>query len=450
MNDGISKPSDIVMELDKYIVGQSDAKRAVAIALRNRWRRRNVREDLRDEIYPKNILMIGPTGVGKTEIARRLARLANAPFIKVEATKYTEVGYVGKDVESMIRELVEISINMVKSSEKELVEPKAKENAEERILDLLVPTSAPAPGESIVPLEIENSTREKFRQMLHRGELDHREIPVETRERQGAVFEVFSMPGMEEMEGNLREMLGNMMPKKTRRRKMKVKEALRFLEQEEAQKLVDMDRVVPTALERAQNNGIIFLDEMDKIAEPRGENYRGGPNVSREGVQRDLLPIVEGSTVNTKYGPVKTDHMLFIGAGAFHQTKPSDLFPELQGRFPIRVELTSLNTEDFIRILNEPKNSLLKQYTALMETEGVTLVFREDAVRTISELATAVNEKTENIGARRLHTILEKLLEEISYNAPDISGQKVEITSDYVKSRVQELTKNEDLSRYIL
>lgn len=442
-------PAQIVKELGKYIVGQNEAKRAVAIALRNRWRRQNVREDLRDEIYPKNILMIGPTGVGKTEIARRLAKLAYAPFLKVEATKYTEVGYVGKDVDSMIRDLVEIAVNMVKSSEKERVLSKAKENAEERCLDLLLPKSTVKKEEAIVPLEVENSTREKFRAMLHRGELEDREVTIDAKERQQAVFEVFAVPGLEEMDMNLRDMLGNMLPKKNRRRKMKVKEALKFLEQEEAQKLVDMDRVIPEALELVQQNGIIFLDEMDKIAEPR-ESFRGGPNVSREGVQRDLLPIVEGSSVNTKYGVVKTDHILFIGAGAFHQTRPSDLIPELQGRFPIRVELKSLTTQDFIRILTEPKNSLLKQYEGLMETERVMLVFKEDAIQTLCELATTVNEKMENIGARRLHTILERVLDDVSYSAPDIHGQTIEVTSDYVRSRVGDLVKDIDLSRYIL
>jgi len=441
-------PAAIVAELDKYIVGQKDAKRAVAIALRNRWRRRNVKAELRDEIYPKNILMIGPTGVGKTEIARRLAKLAGAPFVKVEATKYTEVGYVGKDVESMIRELVEVSINMVKQAEKELVMPRAHENAEERLLDLLVPTRPGSENESIVPLNIENSTREKFRALLHQGELDSREVEVEVREKQAPFLEVLAVPGMEEMDMNLRDLLGNVMPKKTKRRKMKVKEALAYLESEEAARLVDMDRVVPRALEKVEQSGIVFLDEMDKIAESK--DYRSSAAVSREGVQRDLLPIVEGSNVNTKYGVVKTDHILFIGAGAFHLTKPSDLYPELQGRFPIRVELKSLTTDDFIRILTEPKNSLLKQYSALLETEGVNLVFREDAIRTLSELATGVNDKTENIGARRLHTILERVLDDVSFNASEIQGQTVEITGDYVKERVQDLTKDEDLSRYIL
>ncbi|MBI4402788.1 MAG: ATP-dependent protease ATPase subunit HslU [Deltaproteobacteria bacterium] len=442
-------PAEIVKELDKYIVGQKDAKRAVAIALRNRWRRQQVRPELREEIYPKNILMIGPTGVGKTEIARRLARLAKAPFLKVECTKYTEVGYVGKDVESMVRDLVEISINMVKSVEREAVASRAKENAEERLLDLLVPRVAKVPGPVTSSAPDSEGLRENYRQRLRAGELSDRDVQIETKEKQQAVFEVFAMPGMEEMDMNLRDMLGNMLPKKSRNRKMKVSDALKFLEQEEAQKLVDMDRVIPLALERAQNSGIIFLDEMDKIAESK-EGYRGGANVSREGVQRDLLPIVEGSSVNTKYGVVKTDHILFIAAGAFHQCKPSDLVPELQGRFPIRVELHSLTTGDFVRILTEPQNSLLKQYSALMATESIELLFKEDAVSTLSEIASQVNEKTENIGARRLHTILERVLDEVSFNAPDIKGQTIEITAEYVRERVGKLASDQDLSRYIL
>lgn len=443
-------PSQIVAELDKYIVGQSDAKRAVAIALRNRWRRQRVPDNFRDEIFPKNILMIGPTGVGKTEIARRLAKLTEAPFVKVEATKYTEVGYVGKDVESMVRDLIEISVSMIKAKEKERVIPRAIENAEERVLDLLVPSSSlKSQSESMSPLESERSTRDKFREMLRKGELDDREITLETKERQGHMLEFFAIPGAEDMDSQIRDVMNQFLPKKQRKRKLKVKEALKFLEEEEAQRLVDMDRVVPKALELAQQHGIIFLDEMDKIAVGK-ESYQGSLQVSREGVQRDLLPIVEGTTVNTKYGVVKTDHMLFIGAGAFHHSKPSDLIPELQGRFPIRVELKSLSTEDFIQILTEPKNSLPKQYTALMETEKVKLHFREDAIRTLSELATAVNEKTENIGARRLHTLLERLLDEVSFSAPEIAHQEIEITSQYVKERVQELAKDEDLSRYIL
>lgn len=449
-------PAEIVKELDKYIVGQKDAKRSVAVALRNRWRRQRVREDLKDEIYPKNILMIGPTGVGKTEIARRLAKLANAPFLKVEATKYTEVGYVGKDVESMVRDLVEIAVNMVKSAEKEAVMPKAREMAEERVLDLLVPppTSSYSPPhqspfviQAQAPSEADTSTREKFRAMLHRGELDEREVELDVREKQGPVMEIMAIPGMENME-NLQDMFSNLMPKRSKRRRMKVKEARKVLEQEEAAKLVDMDTVIPKAVELASQNGIIFLDEMDKIAEPSDAHRSGG--VSREGVQRDLLPIVEGSSVNTKYGVVKTDHMLFIGAGAFYHTKPSDLYPELQGRFPIRVELQALTTDDFIRILTEPKNSLLRQYSELIRTEGVELVFKDDAVLQLSQLATQVNEKTENIGARRLHTLLERVVEEISFNAPDSKGKTIEITADYVRSRVDDLVKDKDLSRYIL
>ncbi len=439
-------PVEIVKELDKYIVGQKEAKRAVAIALRNRWRRRMVPENLRDEIYPKNILTIGPTGVGKTEVARRLAKLVQAPFLKVEATKYTEVGYVGKDVDSMIRDLVEIAVNMVKNEEKEKVLEKAKENAEERLLDLLLPENSPQTSSGT---SVDNSTREKMRTLLHNGELDNREIKINIREKpHGATFEIFAVPGLEEMDMNIREMLSQFAPKRNKKRKMKVPEALSYLEQEEAQKLVDMDKVISIALERVQNNGIIFLDEMDKIAESYQE-YRSA-SVSREGVQRDLLPIVEGTTVNTKYGPVKTDHILFIGAGAFHQAKPSDLIPELQGRFPIRVEFNSLSSEDFIRILKEPENNLVKQYQALLSTEGVTVEFSDDAILSIAEIAFFVNEHTENIGARRLHTIVEKVMDELSFRAPELSGQKITITANYVKERVSDLSKNVDLSRYIL
>ncbi len=438
-------PTSVVQELDKYIVGQQEGKRAVAIALRNRWRRQRVGEGLRDEIQPKNILMIGPTGVGKTEIARRVARLSNAPFVKVEATKYTEVGYVGKDVESMVRDLVETAINMVKSQERDLILPRAKELAEERLLDLLLPPTGTA-SELANP---QAATRDSYREMLRRGELDAREVVMDTKERQQPAFEVLAFPGIEDVDMNLKDMLGNMLPKKNKRRHMKVKDALRALEKEEASKLVDMDRVIPRAIALAEQNGIIFLDELDKIAESK-EGYRSGAGVSREGVQRDLLPIVEGSNVNTKYGTVKTDHILFIGAGAFHQAKPSDLIPELQGRFPIRVELQSLSTEDFYRILTEPANSLLKQYVALMATEQLELVFTEGAIRTLSEIATAVNDRTENIGARRLHTILEKVLDEVSFGASEMGQRKFEITSDYVRQRVGNLVENVDLSRYIL
>lgn len=440
-------PSEVVDELDKYVVGQREAKRAMGIALRNRWRRQHVTSDLRDEIYPKNILLIGPTGVGKTEIARRLAKLANAPFVKVEATKYTEVGYVGKDVESMVRDLVETAINMVRSKEREIVLPKAKEQAEERVLDLLVPVERTS-GDTTNPQRPESATRDKFKQMLRAGELDDREVQFDTKEKPQAVFEVFAVPGMEEMDNNLRDMLGNMLPKKSKRRKVKVKDALKILEQEEAGRLVDMERVIPQAIQLAEQHGIIFLDEMDKIAEGKDGVRMGG--VSREGVQRDLLPIVEGSNVTTKYGVVKTDHVLFVGAGAFHQAKPSDLIPELQGRFPIRVEMQSLSTDDFIRILNEPQNSLLKQYSALMETEGLGLSFSDAAVREICEIATEVNDRTENIGARRLHTILERVLEDISFEASTKRGEDMNISADYVRERVGSLTRNEDLSRYIL
>ena len=447
MNGTLDKltPHEVVRELDKHIVGQQDGKRAVAVALRNRWRRQHVDENLRDEIQPKNILMIGPTGVGKTEIARRVARLTNAPFVKVEATKYTEVGYVGKDVESMVRDLVETAINLIKSQEREAVAPKARELAEERILDLLLPPGSTASDAA----HLQAPTRDKFREMLRRQELDDREVTLDTKERVQPSFEVMSFPGMEEVDTNLRDILGNMLPKKSKRRQMKVKDALKHLENEEASKLVDMERVIPRAVKLAEQNGIIFLDELDKIAQ-NSEGYRSGAGVSREGVQRDLLPIVEGSNVSTKYGMVKTDHILFIGAGAFHQAKPSDLIPELQGRFPIRVELQSLSTDDFYRILTEPKSSLLKQYSALMRTEGLELVFSEDAIHTMCEIATAVNDRTENIGARRLHTILEKVIEEVSFDASERKGQTFEITPEYVRKRVGNLIENVDLSRYIL
>ncbi|MBY0369438.1 ATP-dependent protease ATPase subunit HslU [bacterium] len=447
MNNELEKltPPEVVRELDKYIVGQQEGKRAVAVALRNRWRRQQLEGTLRDEIQPKNILMMGPTGVGKTEIARRVARLTNAPFVKVEATKYTEVGYVGKDVESMVRDLVETAINMVKQQERDLVAPKAREHAEERVLDLLLP-----PGStSAEAANLQAPTRDKFREMLRRGELNDREVTLDVKERVQPNFEIMAFPGMEEVDTNLRDMLGNMLPKKNKRRHMKVKDAFKALEQEESSKLVDMERVIPKAIKLAEQNGIIFLDELDKIAEAR-DSYRSGAGVSREGVQRDLLPIVEGSNVTTKYGMVKTDHVLFIGAGAFHQAKPSDLIPELQGRFPIRVELQSLTTDDFYRILTEPQSSLVKQYAALMKTEGLELTFTEDAIREVCEIATAVNERTENIGARRLHTILEKVLDEVSFNASERRGEKFEITPQYVRQRVGNLVENVDLSRYIL
>lgn len=431
-------PRETVSELDKYIVGQNDAKRAVSIALRNRWRRQRVVPELRDEIAPKNILMIGPTGVGKTEIARRLAKLAQAPFIKVEASKFTEVGYVGRDVESMIRDLTEIAIKMVSDEEKKTVRAKAEDLAEERILNLLLP-SGNAENE-------QNETREKLRKLLREGKLDDRVVDVEVTARNMPI-QVFSQQGMEEMDVGISEMIGNLFPKKTKKRKVKVPEAMEILIQEESQKLIDMDKVIKLALERTENSGIIFIDEIDKIASNDGLS---GPDVSREGVQRDLLPIIEGSSVNTKHGMVKTDHILFVGAGAFHVSKPSDLIPELQGRFPIRVELEALRKEDFIRILTEPKNALIKQYSELMKTEDIELVFTDDSIAEIAETAAEVNDSTENIGARRLHTILEKLLDEISFNAPDMNDSKVTIDAEYVKDKIAEIVQDRDLSRYIL
>jgi len=443
-------PRQIVAELDKYIIGQGEAKRAVAIALRNRWRRQKLPPELRDEVAPKNILMIGPTGVGKTEIARRLARLADAPFLKVEASKYTEVGYVGRDVESMIRDLAEISVNMVRGEKAKEVEERAKELAEDRLLDLLLPSSRTpfAPQESLPETGSSRAeTREKFRRMLHDGRLDDRVVEIEVRDRLLPVIEIFGGTGMEEMDTNIREMLGNILPQRTKRRKVRVKEALRILTQEEAQKLIEMDEVAAEAIRRVENSGIIFLDEIDKIA---GRERTYGPDVSREGVQRDLLPIVEGSTVNTKYGFVRTDHILFIAAGAFHAAKPSDLVPELQGRFPLRVELKPLTKQDFVRILTEPENALTKQYVALLGTEGVKVEFSEDAVEEIAAIATAVNEATENIGARRLYTVMERLLDEISFEAPQMQGVHVKITAAYVREKLSDIVKDQDLSRYIL
>jgi ATP-dependent HslUV protease ATP-binding subunit HslU len=433
-------PREIVSELDKYIVGQNKAKRAVSIALRNRWRRQRVSPELRDEIAPKNILMIGPTGVGKTEIARRLAKLAQAPFLKVEASKFTEVGYVGRDVESMIRDLTDIAIKMVTDEEKQSVLVKAEDLAEERILDLLYPKNKAAEAES------SSETREKLRKLLQEGKLDERYVDIEVVSRNFPI-QVFTPSGLEEMDVNISDMLGNLFPKRTKKRKVKVPEAMKILIQEEAEKLIDMDKVVKLAIERVEQAGIIFIDEIDKIA---GRESTAGPDVSREGVQRDLLPIIEGCTVNTKHGMVRTDHILFIGAGAFHVSKPSDLIPELQGRFPIRVELDPLTKEDFIRILTEPKNALIRQYKELLKTENIELVFKEDSISEIAEIAAQVNDSTENIGARRLHTIMEKILEDVSFNAPDMARQRVVIDAKYVREKIEDIVKDRDLSRYIL
>jgi ATP-dependent HslUV protease ATP-binding subunit HslU len=444
----VMTPREIVSELDRYIVGQREAKRAVAIALRNRWRRQLVPEDLREEIAPKNIIMIGPTGVGKTEISRRLAKLSQAPFIKVEASKFTEVGYVGRDVESIIRDLTDLAVNMVKEEEKQKVEIKAREVAEDRVLDLLLPASPgdEADGESVDAQRLQ-STREKLKKMLRDGKMDDRFVDIEMTQSAMPMIEVLTPQGMEGMEFNLKEMFSNLMPKKTKKKTVKIPEALEILTQEEASKLVDMDKVTGEAIRRVEQSGIVFLDEIDKIA---GRESINGPDVSRQGVQRDLLPIVEGSTVNTKYGMVKTDHILFIASGAFHTAKPSDLIPEFQGRFPIRVELSSLTKADFVRILTEPKNALIKQYEALLETEGVHLKFADDAVEEIALIASDVNERTENIGARRLHTILERLLDEVSFAAPEMHGKEVAIDAEYVRERLAPILNNEDLSRYIL
>ncbi len=432
-------PREIVSELDKYIVGQKMAKRAVGVALRNRWRRRKVSPELRDEISPKNILMMGPTGVGKTEIARRLAKLAQAPFIKVEASKFTEVGYVGRDVESMIRDLTEIAVKMVTEEETNFVNARAKELAEEKLLDLLLPP--PSDPETDV-----SETRKKMRKLLWSGKLDDREVEIEITAR-NLPIQVFSQAGVEEMDPGISEMLGSLMPKKTKVRKVKVSEAMDILTEQEARKLIDTEKVTQMAVERTENSGIIFVDEIDKIA---GKNGLSGPDVSREGVQRDLLPIIEGSNVTTKHGMVRTDHILFIGAGAFHVSKPSDLIPELQGRFPIRVELESLSKEDFIRILTEPRNALLRQYAELMKTEQINLVFTDAAVSKIAETATEVNNSTENIGARRLYTVLEKLLDEISFNAPEMKEKEIVIDKEYVEGKIADIVSDRDLSRYIL
>ena len=447
-------PKQIVEELDKFIVGQNNAKRAVAIALRNRWRRQQLPDSLRDEVGPKNILMIGPTGVGKTEIARRLAKLSKSPFIKVEASKYTEVGYVGRDVESMVRDLVELSKGMVKEEMEGAVREKAREQAIERLLDLLLP---PPPGHSgKTGFDSDpngrlhyDQTREKFKQMLQDGRLDEREVDVDVAEKHTPMIDVVSGAGMEEMGSNIKDMLGSLMPGKTKKRKLKVPEAFKVLCQEEAEKLLDEDTIVQEAINRVEQNGIIFIDEIDKIIGRSGQGS-SGPDVSREGVQRDLLPIVEGSSVNTKYGIVKTDHILFVSAGAFHSAKPSDLIPEFQGRFPIRVELDSLTKEDFIKILTEPKNALVKQYTALLEAEDVHLTFKEDAIDQIAEMSAQVNQRTENIGARRLQTIMEKFLEDISFDAPDLEEKNIEIDADYIQDKLKDIIQDEDLSRYIL
>jgi ATP-dependent HslUV protease ATP-binding subunit HslU len=445
-------PREIVAELDKYVVGQKAAKRAVAIALRNRHRRQRLAPDMRDEVAPKNILMIGPTGVGKTEIARRLAKLAQSPFLKVEASKFTEVGYVGRDVESMVRDLVEIAVKMLREEREIEVRDKAKQAAEERMLDLLLPPVTPSPlGESSADAAMSRdhvaTTRERLREQLRAGRLDTKSVEIDTRERAMPSFELIAGSSVEEIGVNLRDMLPGMFPGRTRRRQLPVPEALEVLTQEEAQKLIDMEGVARAAIARVEDAGIIFVDEIDKIAGREGSQ---GPDISREGVQRDILPIVEGTTVNTKHGMVRTDHILFIAAGAFHVSKPSDLIPELQGRFPIRVELEALGRDEFVRILTEPKNALVKQYMALMTTEGVTLDFQPAAIERIAELATIVNERTENIGARRLHTVLERLLDEVSFHAPELDGQTIRIDAAYVDRMLADIVKSDDLSRYIL
>jgi ATP-dependent HslUV protease ATP-binding subunit HslU len=441
-------PREIVNELDKYVIGQKAAKRAVAIALRNRMRRQKLPADLADEVAPKNILMIGPTGVGKTEIARRLAKLAQSPFLKVEASKFTEVGYVGRDVESMVRDLVEISVNMVRDEQIEQVKAKAAQNAEERVLDLLLPPRPYAPDEDPSKVREETQqTRDRLREQLRAGKFDERLVEIEVREKGFPSLEIVSGSSIEEIEFNLKDMMPGMFQGRSKKKRVPVRDAMRALEQEEQQKLVDMDQVARTALERVQQAGIIFVDEIDKIA---GREGGQGPDVSREGVQRDILPIVEGTTVNTKHGMVRTDHILFVAAGAFHVSKPSDLIPELQGRFPIRVELEALGRTEFVRILTEPRNALIKQYVALMATEGVELSFTDEAIELVAEYATLVNERTENIGARRLHTVMERLLDELSFEGPDLVEKAITIDADYVRRMLADIVKNEDLSRYIL
>jgi ATP-dependent HslUV protease ATP-binding subunit HslU len=447
-------PSQIVKELDKYIIGQDQAKKSVAIALRNRWRRQMVKGHIREEIMPNNIILIGPTGVGKTEISRRLARLANAAFIKVEASKFTEVGYVGRDVDSIIRDLMDISVQMVREEKTKIVEKKAQENATEKLLDILLPpiTNRPKPiGEMEEKDELElrhQRTREKLRAQLQKGQLDDRIIEIDVPTDSTPMMQIFSPMGIEEMGMNLQDIFGGMMPKKMKKRKTTVPQAVQILTQQEAQKLIDMEEVIRDATRRVENSGIVFLDEIDKIAGPSSGKH--GPDVSREGVQRDLLPIVEGTSVATKYGVIKSDHILFIASGAFHVAKPSDLIPELQGRFPIRVELNSLTEKDFIRILTEPENALIKQYTALLDTEDVKIVFTKDAISEIARIATLVNTKSENIGARRLHTILSTLLEEILFNVPEIGTQDIKIDGKTVKEKLETIIEDEDLSKYIL
>jgi len=444
-------PREIVLELDKYVIGQQEAKKCVAIALRNRWRRQQVQGDLREEIMPNNIIMIGPTGVGKTEIARRLARLAHAPFLKVEASKFTEVGYVGRDVESMIRDLTELSVNMVRGERMAEVDAQAKVNAEERLLDLLLPPQRKRANQTAEDKtrdeEKHKATREKLRARLTEGALEERTVDIEVASKTTPMIEIFTPAGIEEMDINMQEMFGGLLPPKRKRRKVTVGEARDILVQEEAQKLVDAEKVVDDAVERVENSGIIFIDEIDKITGPKATT---GPDVSREGVQRDLLPIVEGSTVPTKYGIVRSDHILFVAAGAFHSSKPSDLIPELQGRFPIRVELGSLSKEDFVRILVEPRNALVKQYRALLKTEGVDVTFTDGAVEEIAAIASKVNETTENIGARRLHTVMTRLLEDILFDVPNTRRKRIEITAEFVRDKLKNIIEDVDLTRYIL